>query len=193
MGDSKVRKWCRNFDAGRTQIFHTAGSQGRSQYPTVLFQARRIDGLEIVSSEFEEFSIPRRRWSFETKIVTGDETCVHYETGKAKKEQSRAVDAFTLPESSASEVQKAHVLPPKKNVAQCFGTVKVFSWWESCPHWHSISLQLRSQGCFKRLRKTKVEQRRGMLSSGIVLLHDNAGPHTAVAAAILCSVLDGKF
>ncbi|GBN77850.1 hypothetical protein AVEN_225417-1 [Araneus ventricosus] len=33
MSDSKVRKWCRNFDAGRTDV-HDAGGQGRKPMST---------------------------------------------------------------------------------------------------------------------------------------------------------------
>ncbi|GBO23781.1 hypothetical protein AVEN_79197-1 [Araneus ventricosus] len=33
MSNSKVRKWCRNFDAGRTDV-HDAGGQGRKPVST---------------------------------------------------------------------------------------------------------------------------------------------------------------
>ncbi|GBN74722.1 hypothetical protein AVEN_6709-1 [Araneus ventricosus] len=43
----------------------------------------------------------------------------------------------------------------------------------------------------KKLKRAIQNKRRGLLSSGVVLLHDNARPHTAVRTGEVCSNSNG--
>ncbi|GBO45772.1 hypothetical protein AVEN_28188-1 [Araneus ventricosus] len=43
----------------------------------------------------------------------------------------------------------------------------------------------------KKLKRAIQNERRGLLSSGVVLLHDNARPHTAVRTGEVCSNSNG--
>ena len=45
----------------------------------------------------------------------------------------------------------------------------------------------------RKIRRAIQNKIRGMLSSGIVLLHDNARPHTAARTAQCCNNIAGKF
>ncbi|GBO26654.1 Histone-lysine N-methyltransferase SETMAR [Araneus ventricosus] len=232
ISDSKVRKWCRNFDAGRTDV-HDAGGQGGKPVSTDdlvqrvdqairgnrrftiiglsdLFPEISRSALYTIVSERLEYRKLCERWvpemlsdhhktqrmgaaltflqryhrdgdEFLDKIVTGDETWVHYET-EGTKEQSKQWMHSHSP--GRKPVKFKRTFSTKKCLATVFWDRKGVLLVEFMPRGTTITAASYSK-TLQRLRREIQNKRRGMLSSGIVLLHDNARPHTAVATTIL--------
>ena len=59
MSDSKVRQWCRNFEAGRTDV-HDAGGQGRKRVST----DDRVQRVDQAIRENRRFTISQLSDSF---------------------------------------------------------------------------------------------------------------------------------
>jgi histone-lysine N-methyltransferase SETMAR len=107
------------------------------------------------------------------RIVTGDETWVHY----------------YQPESKQASMQWKHVASPtptKFKVVQSAGKVMATVFWDV----HGVLLvefQERGQtvnaasycALLERLKQAILRKRRGLMTKGVILLHDNARPHTA--------------
>ncbi|GFT27241.1 hypothetical protein TNCV_5140491 [Trichonephila clavipes] len=60
---------------------------------------------------------------------------------------------------------------------QCSGTGAVFCWWTLCHKRNNINSGAYN-ATLRKLRRALKNTRRGMLSKGVLLLHDNARPHT---------------
>ncbi|GBM08872.1 hypothetical protein AVEN_57424-1 [Araneus ventricosus] len=196
MSESKVRKWCRNFDAGRTDV-HDAGGQGMKPVSTddlvqrvdhAIRGNRRftISRLSDLFPEISRSALYTIRYHHDgeevlEKIVTGDETWVHYET-EDTKEQSK--QWMHLHSPSRKPVKFKRTFSTKKSMATVFWDRKGALLVEFMPRGTTITAASYNK-ILQRLRWAIQNKRRGMLSSGIVLLHDNARPHTAVATTIL--------
>lgn len=110
---------------------------------------------------------------FLSKIVTGDETWVAYETPESKRQSMEWRHT-----SSPVKTKAKQILTPRKIMCTVF--------WDR----HGILLvDFLSRGetinangyceTLRKLRRAIQNKRRGMLTNGIVLIHDNARPHTA--------------
>ena len=66
--------------------------------------------------------------------------------------------------------------------AQCFGLEKAFCLWTSCLKGSTINAGVYCDTLTK-FRRAIHNKRRGMLSPGVVMIHENARPHTHTAAA----------
>lgn len=228
MSDSKVRQWCRNFEAGRTDV-HDAGGQGRKRMSTNEDLVQRVDQairenrrftISVLHESFPEMSRSAlytivggtlqyrklcARWvpkmlsdhhktqrmgaaltflqryhdegeDFLSKIVTGDETWVLYETEETKEQSKQWMHS-----SSPSKPKKfKRTFSNRKCMATVFWDRKGVLLVEFMERGTTITAA--SYGVtLQNLRRAIQNKRRGMLSSGFVLLHDNARPHTANA------------
>ena len=107
------------------------------------------------------------------RIVTGDETWVHY----------------YQPESKQASMQWKHLespTPTKFKVVQSAGKVMATVFWDV----HGVLLvEFQEHGrtvnvasycaILQRLKQAILRKRRGLITKGVLLLHDNARPHTA--------------
>lgn len=231
MSDSKVRQWCRNFTAGRTDV-HDAGGQGRKRVSTddlvqrvdqAIRENRRFT-ISVLSDSFPEISRSAlytivsetlqyrklcARWvpkmlsdrhktqrmgaalaflqryhdegpDFLNKIVTGDETWVHFETEETKEQSKQWMHSH-----SPSKPKKfKRTFSNRKCMATVFWDRKGVLLVEFMERGSTITAASYC-ATIQRLRRAIQNKRRGMLSSGIVLLHDNARPHTAAATTNL--------
>lgn len=218
-----VRKWCREFAGGRTEI-HDVERSGRpsisdetvEKIEQILRQDRRITihELSLRVPEISESSIQRilsekldyrkvcARWvprmltedhkrqrvetsrqflqqwadqkeEFLDSVVTGDETWVFHFTPETKQ-QSREWRHSTSPK------------PRKFKQTQSAGKVMASVFWDRkgillidfMPPGTTINAD-RYCETLKKLRRAIQNRRRGMLSKGVRLLHDNARPHVA--------------
>lgn len=225
MSDSAVRKWCRIFQEGRTDV-HDEGGQGRKSVATddiveqvnkVVRERRRFTISEL-SADFPAISrsalynivavqlnyhkfcarwVPKQltdvhkaqrmssaltflqRYSdegaaFLGKIVTGDETWVQFVNAETK-EQSKQWMHTNSPNKPKKFKQ---TLSNRKLMATVFWDCKGPLLVEFMDPGTTITAATYCE-TLKRLRRAIQNKRRGKLSSGIVLLHDNARPHTA--------------
>lgn len=225
MNDGNVRKWCRLFNEGRTNI-HDDERSGR---PTVksedlvqkvddeIRQNRRftIDELHekfqqvsrsviyaIVSEQLHYKKICAR-WvpkmltdehktkrlahalsflerydkegdEFLSHIVTGDETWVSYYTPETKRQSSEWHHS-----KSPTRPRKFKREPStRKIMATVFWDRKGILLIDFLPRGTTINAE-RYCETLAKLRRAIQNRRRGLLSSGVVLLHDNARPHVA--------------
>ncbi|KAJ4444150.1 hypothetical protein ANN_05939 [Periplaneta americana] len=210
MNERNVRKWCEMFNNGRTNV-HDETRPGRPSLITEdlktkvnnrILQDRRtsLDELhiafrdisrsllgEIVSQHLGYHKICAR-WvprqlsdqhktqrmasaltflmryhtdgdAFLDQIVTGDETWVSHNTQRP----------------SAN-----HTLSTQKVVATVFWDRKGVLLLDFMPKGTTINAN-RYCETLRKLRRAIQNKRRGMLSRGVVLLHDNARPHTAAS------------
>jgi [histone H3]-lysine36 N-dimethyltransferase SETMAR len=113
---------------------------------------------------------------FCARIVTGDETWLHHWDPESKQE-SMQWKHFDSP-------------PPKKFRTQpSAGKIMATIFWDSSgvllidflPHKTTINGQYYA-ALMGRLRESIIEKRRGKLTKGVLLLHDNAPAHTARVA-----------
>jgi hypothetical protein len=116
---------------------------------------------------------------FLSHIVTGDETWVSHLT----------------PEFKQQSMEWRHTSSPKKHkFKQKISTRKITCtvFWDrqgvSLVEFLPKGTTINSTACcetMKKLRRAIQNKRRGMLPRGLVLLHDNAGPHTAAQTQAL--------
>jgi len=223
MDVKNVRKWCREFTAGRTEI-HDEERSGRpsisdetvAKVEQIMRQDRRItlDDLCILVPEVSRSTIGRTltekleyrkvcaRWvprmltedhqrqridssreflqryadendNFLDSIVTGDETWAFHFTPETKQ-QSREWRHSSSPK------------PRKFKRTQSAGKVMATVFWDRkgvllvdfMAHGTTINAD-RYCETLKKLRRAIQNRRRGMLTKGVCLLHDNARPHVA--------------
>ena len=70
-----------------------------------------------------------------------------------------------------------------RSCAQCFGTEKAFCLWNSCLKAHNQRRCLLQHT--SKLHCTIQNKQRGMLSRGVVMIHDNTCLHTAIQNLIM--------
>lgn len=141
------------------------------KFLTVFDRARRVDAskelLQVYNTDPE---------NFEARIVTGDETYI-YDYQPETKEQSKVW------------VHKGSPPPVKFKVSNSAGKTMVTVFWDTQG---VILLDYLERGktmngvyyaeLLKRLREAIKQKRRGKLSRGILLQHDNAPAHTSHVA-----------
>lgn len=225
MSDSAVRKWCRKFTEGRTDV-HDEGGQGRKSVASaslvdrvdqVVRDKRRFTITEL-STEFPDISrsslykivtselgyrklcarwVPKmlsedhkmRRMAsalnfltryndeadiFLKSIVTGDETWVLYDNPETKEQSKQWMHTH-----SPSKPKKfKQTLTKRKTMATVFWDQKGVLLVDFMEQGTTINKETYCE-TLRRLRRAIQNKRRGMLSSGVILIHDNARPHSA--------------
>jgi len=112
--------------------------------------------------------------AFLDRIITGDETCVHHFEPECKRQSME----WKHPQSP---IRKKFKSQPSA------GKLKLTVFWDSqgpiLEHFQErgsiINSACYSEMLIDRAKPAIRSKRRGQLSKGIVLLHDNARPHTA--------------
>jgi len=121
------------------------------------------------------------------RIVTGDETWVHYhqpETKKSSKEWDH---------TSSPKPKKFHTLPSA-------GNVMLTLFWDErgvilehyMPRGNTVTSAMYADLLKNHLRSAIKSKRRGFLSTGVLLQHDNARPHTARSTVATIQALSFK-
>lgn len=230
MSESMVRRWVREFKAGRHSLEDESG-RGRPSVVTdeivaeidnAVRKDRRstLDELHLsfpdisrsliheIVSEKLDFRKVCARWvpreltpehkeqrvtaarefldryrtdgdAFLKSIVTGDETWVSHYTPENKR-QSMQWKHLTSPSAKKFKVVKS----TRKIMAFVFWDQKGILLIDFLPQGETINAN-RYCETLKKLRRAIQNKRRGMLTSGVCLLHDNARPHVARSTAQL--------
>jgi len=219
-----VRKWCREFSEGRTEV-HDEQRSGRpsvsddvvDKVERILLEDRRITINELsfripdiasttihkIVTEKLGYSKVCARWvprmlteshkekrvecaqqflqqcrrnkeEFLDSIVTGDETWVFHFTPE-NKQQSREWRHSTSPKPKKFKQTKS----AGKVMATVFWDRKGVLLIDFMPPGTTINSD-RYCDTLKKLRRAIQNRRRGRLSSGVRLLHDNARPHVSL-------------
>lgn len=116
---------------------------------------------------------------FLSSIVTGDETWVAHYTPETKRQSSQWRHT-----NSPSAKKFKTTISAKKIMASVFWDRKGIILVEFLPQGETINAQ-RYCETLKKLKRSIQNKRRGMLTRGVCLLHDNARPHTALATKAL--------
>lgn len=110
---------------------------------------------------------------FIDSIVTGDETWVAHYTPETKRQSMQWRHT-----SSPTAKKFKTVISSRKIMASVFWDRKGILLIEFLPQGETVNA-LRYCETLKKLRRAIQNKRRGMLTKGVCLLHDNARPHTA--------------
>lgn len=110
---------------------------------------------------------------FLSQIVTGDETWVAYDTPESKRQSMEWRHT-----SSPATVKPKQVLTPRKVMCTVFWDRKGILLIDFLPRGATINKDVYCE-TLKKLRRAIQNKRRGMLTKGVVFIHDNARPHTA--------------
>lgn len=111
---------------------------------------------------------------FLKSIVTGDETWVLYDNPETKEQSKQWMHT-----ASPSKPKKfKHSLTKRKTMATVFWDHKGVLLVDFMEPRTTITKEVYCE-TLRRLRRAIQNKRRGMLSSGVVLIHDNARPHSA--------------
>lgn len=112
-------------------------------------------------------------------IITGDETWISY-TNVESKQQSMQWRHSASPKAKKFKQARS----AKKIMATVFWDKKGILLIDFLEHGETINADKYCE-TLRKLRRAIQNKRRGLLSSGVVLLHDNARPHTAAATGQL--------
>ena len=137
---------------------------------TAGLKQRRADICEQLVRRFE------RGDDFLTRLVTGDETWVHYHTPETKRA------SMEWRHSSSTKPKKFRTQPSA-------GKVMLTLFWDQkgvllehyTPRGNTVTSASYSDLLKNHLRPAIKTKRRGLLSTGVLLQHDNARLHTARA------------
>ncbi|GBN10452.1 Histone-lysine N-methyltransferase SETMAR [Araneus ventricosus] len=123
---------------------------------------------------------------FLNRIVTGDETWVAH--GNAETKQQSLAWGHT---GSPTRLRKARqTLSSRKLMVTVFRDTQGILLIEFMTRGTAINSEVYCR-MLKKQKRAIQNKRRGLLSSGVVLLHDNARPHTAVRTGEVCSNSNG--
>ncbi|KAJ4433931.1 hypothetical protein ANN_16250 [Periplaneta americana] len=126
--------------------------------------------------------------AFLDQIVTGDETWVSHNTPETKR-QSRQ---WHHPSSPKKPRKFKQTLSTQKVMATVFWDCKGVLLLDFMPKGTTINAN-RYCETLRKLRRAIQNKRRGMLSREVVLLHDNARPHTAASTRELLDQFDWEI
>ncbi|XP_023228571.1 histone-lysine N-methyltransferase SETMAR-like [Centruroides sculpturatus] len=126
--------------------------------------ASALTFLERYSDEGDDFL---------SRIVTGDETWVAYVTPESKQQSMEWRHS-----SSPRKVKFKQTISAQKIMCTVFWDRYGVLLVDFLPHRETINSAAYCE-TLKKLRRAIQNKRRGLLSKGVVLLHDNARPHTA--------------
>lgn len=111
---------------------------------------------------------------FLNRIVTGDETWVSYVNTETKQQSMQ----WGHTRSPTKPTKARQTFSARKVMATVFWDAKGVLLVDFMERGTTINSEVYCE-TLKRLRRAIQNKRRGMLTSGVVLLHDNARPHTA--------------
>ncbi|KAJ4445799.1 hypothetical protein ANN_12484, partial [Periplaneta americana] len=114
--------------------------------------------------------------AFLDQIVTGDETWVSHNTPETKRQSHQ----WHHPSSPKKPRKFKQTLSTQKVMATIFWDCKGVLLLDFMPKGTMINAN-RYYETLRKLRRAIQNKRRGMLLRGVVLLHDNAHPHTAAS------------
>ena len=138
--------------------------------PRHLTEQQKRNHQHIYSSLLERYN--REGDNFLNRIITGDETWVHYYE----------------PETKRQSMQWKHASSPSSKKSQpSAGKLLLTVFWDSegpiLEHYMEKDVTVRSVNYYNMLRNELRpairSKRRGSLTQGVLLLHDNARPHMA--------------
>lgn len=124
---------------------------------------------------------------FLARIVTGDETWVHYDTPESKRASMQWKH-----KGSPNVVKFKKTLSLKKIMVTVFWDEKGPILIDFLPQGSTINGE-KYRETLTNLRKALKDRRPGKLSKGIQLLHDNARPHTATPTLALLEKFKWKI
>lgn len=112
--------------------------------------------------------------SFLTRIVTGDETWICYASPESKRQSMEWHHA----QSPNKPKKFKTVLSTRKLMATIFWDWRGVLLIDFMPRGDTINANAYCE-TLKKLRRAIQNRRRGLLSNGVILVHDNARPHAA--------------
>jgi len=113
--------------------------------------------------------------NFLSRLVTGDETWVSHTTPESKQQSMEWRHT-----SSPTKTKFKQTTSTRKNMCTVFWDRKGVLLVDFLPQGSTINAGVYC-GTLKKLRRANHNKRRGMLSQGVVMIHDSARPHTAAA------------
>jgi histone-lysine N-methyltransferase SETMAR len=142
--------------------------------PRILTNAQKQVRLEKCHVTFDQ--IEQNPDSFWRRLVTGDEVWLFHFDPESKQESMEWRTTGSVP-------------PVKARVRPSAGKLMASIFWDqdgpllidSLPRGETINKEYYAK-LMRQLRQAIVEKRRGKLAAGVLLLHDNATPHTAELA-----------
>ena len=136
---------------------------------------RRVDAFQELLKRFEAEGD-----GFLGKTVTGDETCAHYHQAETKKASKKWCH------TSSSKPKKFRTQPSA-------GKVMLALFWDErgVILEHYMTSAMYGDLLKNHLRPAMKSKRRGRLSTGVLLQHDNARPHTA--RSTVATIQDRSF
>jgi histone-lysine N-methyltransferase SETMAR len=146
--------------------------------PRMLSPVQRADRVAISRANLDLFNDNPEEFLF--RVVTGDETWLHYYDPETKQQSMQWVHKNSPP-------------PKKFRVQASAGKLMATVFWDAkgvihidyVPPKTTITGQYYAE-LLMRLRESMIEKRRGMMRHGVLLLHDNSPCHKAnVAQAAL--------
>jgi histone-lysine N-methyltransferase SETMAR len=151
--------------------YHKVSARWVPRQLTPELKQRRIDACQELLRRFET-----EGGGFLSRIVTGDETWVHYHEPETK----RASKEWRHPSSPK---------PKKFRTQPSAGKVMLTLFWDErgvilehyMPRGNTVTRATYTELLRNHLRPAIKSKRRGLLSKGVLLQHDNARPHTAHA------------
>lgn len=142
---------------------------------TDVHKRQRVDSAESFLSRYRE-----EGEKFLDKIVTGDETWIPFVNSETKE----ASKQWMHPHSPNKPKKFKQTFSNRKRMATVFWDRRGVLLVDFMPPGHTINSEVYCE-TLKNLRRAIQNKRRGQLTRGIVLLHDNARPHTAARTAAL--------
>ncbi|KAF8788189.1 Histone-lysine N-methyltransferase SETMAR like protein [Argiope bruennichi] len=109
---------------------------------------------------------------FLSRIVTGDETWVSYDTSENKRESMEWRHI-----SSPTKIKPKQTLTPRKVMYTIFWDRKGILLIDFLPRGQSINAHVYCE-TIKKLHRAIQNKRLGLMSKDVFSLHDNARPHT---------------
>lgn len=161
--------------------FHKVSARWVPKQLTPELKQRRVDACGELLRRYEAEGD-----AFLARIVTGDESWVHYHQPETKR--------------ASKEWRHTSSPKPKKFRTQLSaGKVMLTLFWDArgviledyMPHGVTVTSVTYSELLKNRLQPAIRTKRRGLLSTGILLQHDNARPHTA--RSTVATIQDLKF
>lgn len=141
--------------------------------PKQLTEEHKLNRVQSSKEFLERYELEGDDFLY--SIVTGDETWVAHYTPESKRQSQQW--RHTL---SPSAKKFKTTISVKKIMASVFWDHKGIILIEYLPQGETINAA-RYCETLKKLRRAIQNKRRGMLTRGVCLLHDNARPHTANA------------